>query len=692
MPTTVVKTLIYEIKWDDGDASKKADAWDRKLKDQGSTWINWGNIGARALNLVGQGVEKLADGFSKMITNSEAVEDSLSGVKRTANLSEDQITQLTKAVRELSSNQLQGAVSAEKLGEILEVAGQRGEIAGDQFEQTLQGALQFTEDIAKASQALDLSFGKTADALGKLQGPYGETTVSVGNLANSINVLADSTRAAAPEIINIAQRAAPALAAFRVGQGDLIGFSAAINALGISSYTGATALQTAFKQMTANTSAFAEAFGIDVEKLNNLVQTDITGAFTLLLEHINKMATETPAGTQKVAQALKDLKIQGAGVSTALLGLAGLGPELQSKFLDPANEGLTNMNSINAEFINSISRVSELWRALGTIWNNTIGAIGDAMLPMLRELLKAVNEQAIAFQNWFANSDFITNVLPGALDTLKGYLVELVQQSVAWVKSIDWSQLIQQVQAFVREIDFREVFDALKTIGHAFFSFMTDTLPTIIKLFESFWDRVESLVKTFNDFKGLIEPLLKLLEFGLKQLEIVIDAPTNALKGLYNLAQQFFPDFEGWISGAITKVAELGTKLLSLIPGMQKVEEEAYEKSLFPDMVMWAKETSSAIDSINSSLAATQASILNISDNLLTPQGLIGKSRASRSNPQNGLPQIQTGGVPAPIQGGMPESMNITLVAGDQEIGNWVAVTEDYKQQQEMRSFGGRWR
>lgn len=378
---------------------------------------------------------EISEVFTDSVKNSIALEDAMSGVKRTANLTSDQLEILTKDVRDMSSEQLRGAVSAEELAKVLELAGQKGLISGENFDETKQKALDFTKGIATAAQALDLSFEQTADKLGKFQGIYKGLPEDIGKTANAFNILADSTDASAKSMIEIASRVAPALSSFRVAQSDIIGLSGALDALGISPYTAATALQSLFKALTANTQGFADTFGIESKKLNELVQTDITGALQLVLEHLNRMANESPAGIQNVAMALKDLQISGAGVSTALLGLAGFGTDLKTKFLDPAAEGMKNTDSITKEFINSIARVGQLWGALSTIFENIFGQFTDSLIPIMREFLTFVNDTSIAFGRWVTAQGIIETLKTTTMTFWKEALEPMLIKFVEWIKN-----------------------------------------------------------------------------------------------------------------------------------------------------------------------------------------------------------------------------------------------------------------
>jgi len=633
---TTTDTLIGELKIKDS-WSKEFDAWDRHIKQMEKDWArvtktfntpSFSRIPSilktslvspflGAFNLItgaaAQTFTKIGtfakDIFKDAVSDSISLEDALSGVRRTANLTESQVGILMEKVRDLSTEELRGAVSAQNLGEILEVAGQRGELAGEKFEQTLQGALKFTEHIALASTALDLSFSKTADALGKLQGPYGQATVEVGFLANAINVLADSTKAAAPQIIQIAQKAAPALAAFRVGQSDLLGLSAAMDALGVTAYTSSTALQSAFKAMTSNTSAFAVAFGIDARRLNQLVQTDIVGAFTLLLKHVQKMATETPGGVQKVTQALKDLRISGAGVSTAILGLAGLGTELQTKFLDPAKEGITNMNSINAEFINSISKVEQIWAGLKTIWANTAGVISDQLLPLMRDLLLEIHEGAVAFRSWLKETDFVTRILPEALDSLKVTLTDMVYQAIEFVKNINWKSVGQSLKEIaqgaknfamslgdaLRNGDLNTIIDSVEGLAGS----LQFVLP-VLKFLKEGFGRLSDQIKTFRD---LTMPVFQAVVDIIVGTNDRVTAIIDTFKNLGKVTVEIFSKIVGWIKGPVVNaLVDFGQKIADVTKKILGLGKEAYQESVFPDISDWLTRNKNDVQALGAEL------------------------------------------------------------------------------------------
>jgi len=419
------------------------------------------SLAQSAFALIGDVISTAFNGLRDSIKNSIELEDAMSGVKRTANLTGEQIEALTKDVREMSNEQLKGAIAADDLAKILETAGQRGLIAGDNFEKTKNIALEFTKGVAMTAGALDLSFEKTADSLGKFATLMGMSADEIGKVGNAINVLSDTTDAASANIVNMAGRLAPVAASFKLSASDTLGFAAAMDSLGVSSYTGATALQTAFKQMTSNIDGFAKVFSLDVNKLRTLIQTDIGGAFEYLLQNIDKMATATPDGVEKVSLALKELKVSGAGVSTALLGLAGMGQELQQKFLDPAAQSITNMDSITKEFENTTSRASSLWASIGEIFVNTAGMFTDALIPVFDEALTYIRDIALQFSEWLVSQGIIENLKTSVIALWETGLKPLIASLVEWASqseelktflSVDIPVAIQSIIQWITQI------------------------------------------------------------------------------------------------------------------------------------------------------------------------------------------------------------------------------------------------
>jgi len=648
---------------------------ENNLKGLGRAFGVFGKLALGALGAVGSAISGLVSGLKKVVgiitdefkaafKSSVSLEDALSGARRTANLTDDQMVILTKSVRDLSSQELQGAVSAEKLGEILEAAGQQGLLSGQDFENSLKATLEFTKDVAMASAALDLSFGKTAQSLGTIKGAFEGSKTTVGEMANSFNVLADSTRASAPVMIEMAKRIAPALAPFRIAMGDMIGFTGAMSSMGISSEEAATALKGSFQVMARDTDAFAEAFGINTSEFNRLVQTDIGGAMELFLQSVQKMATETPEGIQIVSQNLKDLGLAGSGVSTAILGMANMGAKLQSDFLDPANKGLESMDSVTAEFINNITKFSQLWSALGVIWTNTSGTVTDQLLPGLKELLKHIVTGAQEFQKWMAAQGFIDQIRESLLALVQLDIIPFIKEFTNLAKESGIIQKFFQESipsgiastklALVGLISSFRVFISSIQEGNTVWESLLLAFPKL----KNFEEQLKSTWKSFKDIVDIFKEAgaaLKKADLDWHDFFMTVDAGMGFLKDFIGLIKDIVNPLDtaskvaGKLGDAIGSLWQNQDKLRftskhakeEIEDGTRAMEEQEYQlegASLTPALKRYgAQAIQSGMDSaqLTNQINSVSSSALMADSNISSMGASLGKASQAMSTGVN---------------------------------------------------------
>jgi len=439
------------------------------------------------------------------------LQDSLSGVRKTANLTSTQVDELANKVRDLSVETLKGAVSTEELGEILEIAGQQGILAGDSFDETSGAALKFAEDVAKMATALDLSFSKAADRLSAFNSAFGGLPENIGNVANAFNVLADTTQANVSPMLEMARRLAPVVSQLPILQSEVIGLTGALSALKIGPQQASTALSSLFKKMNSDTKAFAEAFAIDFESFNKLVQTDTTAAFEVLLNNISRMRDSGPEGIQLVSQALKELSLTGQGVSTVLLGLSGLGDSLRTDFLDPASEGITNMDSITQEFLNSTARLSSIWEGLGAIMTDIKVILGTDVVEALEIIAGSnIRDLALQFREWLESSQFLEEFLPDALQRIIDIVDALTLKAIQVADS------------------FR--FDGAKDAGEAFLVTLESIREWIATLPA---DTIrQRLVDAFQFAADTARTFFDLVTYGFQNVDAIVSAGRSVWEGL----------------------------------------------------------------------------------------------------------------------------------------------------------------
>jgi hypothetical protein len=283
------------------------------------------------------------------------------------------------------------------------------------------------------------------------------------------------------------------------------------------------------------------------------------------------------------------------------------------------------------------------------------------------------------------------------------------------VKAIDWNKLIQQVKEFVLNIDFRAIMnsiinsaktlwalfageggtaattaenlsDAIENIGPAI-----ETVTKAVVVLEKGWKGFTIAIKAAQDFTL---PFFQLLTDAAFLFNDAIDAIINTFKNVTTAIDNFFQPFDASIRKAIESVANLGQKILDLIPGLKKTEEISTGNSVFPDMVMWADRASESITGINNTLANTENKLIKLG--VLTGSALQGflaaeqtQLRAASGIPTapQGLPIASAGGLPT-SQAPQEQVLNATFVFDDQEVGKMTTVISGRQQQNARRVTG----
>ncbi|HDO19994.1 MAG TPA: phage tail tape measure protein, partial [Candidatus Bathyarchaeota archaeon] len=234
---------------------------DKSLKRHGTTWGKFGlglekmgglvkKVGMgfltllgpiflldAALRTVGQVAAWLFDPFVSF-------EDALFEVRKTADLTIDQMYELGDALTKLSKDV---PIAATALASIASEAGRLG-ISGT------QNLLSFTEAVAKLSIATTLTADQAAEALAKIREAFGLPIAEIENLGAVINELENTTAATTEEIVSAMKNigAAGKMMGFTVDQAAAL--SATLVAAGMAGERAGTRLRRTFQQLAANAS------------------------------------------------------------------------------------------------------------------------------------------------------------------------------------------------------------------------------------------------------------------------------------------------------------------------------------------------------------------------------------------------------------------------------------------------------
>lgn len=239
----------------------------------------------------------------------------LANVRKTSNLTGQQLEDLAQSALELSKTQPVDAatiLNVEALGAQLGIADESLE----SFARTCTG-LDIATDMNAEKAGTEMA--RFANIVGMTEGEfsnYGSTLVAIGN-----NMATTES-----EVSNMAQRFASAGSQAGLSSADILAMSAAMSSLGIRAEMGGSALSQTFIAISKAVSnggeeldAFAKAANMSSEEFASAWKTNAADTFNTLVEEIGKAS----ASGQDMNVILGDLGITGIRQSDVMRRLAG---------------------------------------------------------------------------------------------------------------------------------------------------------------------------------------------------------------------------------------------------------------------------------------------------------------------------------------------------------------------------------
>jgi len=324
-----------------------------------------------ALRTLGQIVNWLFDPFISF-------EDALYEVRKTANLTIDQMYELGDALTKLSKDVPMAVTS---LANIASEAGRLG-ISGT------QNLLSFTEAVAKLSIATTLTADQAAEALAKIREAFGLPITEIEKLGAVINELENTTAATTEEIVSAMKNigAAGKMMGFTVDQAAAL--SATLVAAGMAGERAGTRLRRVFQQLASNASKITKFMGSQAEAWAETLEKDPMKALMMYLKKLN----EIPSRVKRTEKAYEHFgEVAGFAIAT----LAENYPQLV-KNMEMAHEELKWGTSLQKEYSIAITKTSAKLQVFQNRAEAARRELGEALQPSLLSVkgaLVGVEEQ-----------------------------------------------------------------------------------------------------------------------------------------------------------------------------------------------------------------------------------------------------------------------------------------------------------
>lgn len=356
-------------------------------------------------------ISGFAFSIKNLITTQGELDDSLANIRKTTQMTADEVKQLNRDLGKIDTR-----TSRQDLREMAVVAGQLGIAKDDVFA--------FVSAVDKLNVALGDEIKGGAEEVSKTMGTLRNvlTDMKSSNIAddmlrigNAINELGAAGFATAPVIADFSNRIGGIGIPLGLTSDEVLGLSATLQELNVSTERGGTAVIKILQKMTTNTDTFAKIAGMSVKDFTKLVNTDLFAAFTKVLEG----SKQGGQSATLLAGIIKELEVTGAGASEVFAKLGNNTDMLREK-VGLAGASLQNTDSIMNEF---------------NIKNATLGATLNKLskefyslitLPSITEFFKNQVYHVVELVKWF-------KILPQFIEKYTVTLVLLTGATLTWV-------------------------------------------------------------------------------------------------------------------------------------------------------------------------------------------------------------------------------------------------------------------
>lgn len=320
---------------------------------------------------------KVKDAFVECTRASMEFEGAMTGVAKTTDLSDAELSNMSDAIMEMSTRI---PATTTEIAAVAEAAGQLG-IQKDAL-------LDFTRVMTMLGTATNMTAEDAATALARFANITGMSADNYDRLGSVIVDLGNNFATTESEITQMGTRLASGGKLAGLTEPQIMALAAAMSSVGIEAEAGGTAMtQTlnAIEKAVANgedaLQGFADVAGMSADEF---AQTWSTDALDALTAFIRGLGTLDERGESAVL-VLEDLGLKGIRQGNMLKSLALAADEMEravSTANTAWNENIALSNEANKRYATTESKLTMMQNA----YNNLKVAVGDAFEPALRKL------------------------------------------------------------------------------------------------------------------------------------------------------------------------------------------------------------------------------------------------------------------------------------------------------------------
>src|SRR6056300_767988 len=343
-------------------------------------------------------------------------EDSFAGIKKTVDASSAEFDKLQGSIRTLST---EIPIAASQLNQIGELGGQLGVESS--------GLPRFIETIAKLGVATRLSTETAALSLARLQTIFQLPETQVANLASSLVELGNNFAALEDEILSTALRLAAGAKVAGATVADTLAIATALQAVGVQSQAGGTAMARVFQAITLATqggnkelNTFASVTGMTAESFKTLATDDPAKALNVFLIALK----DAGDSGRNVIEILEELGLKQQRTIRALLAVSEAG-DLLSDTLNTANLAYDLNIALQEEANKRFETAKSQVKLMKNSFTELRIEMGQFFLPALKNIVAGMTGLSESLQDSEKGTGGMSKgvwALVGTLSTLFGVM------------------------------------------------------------------------------------------------------------------------------------------------------------------------------------------------------------------------------------------------------------------------------
>lgn len=398
--------------------TNRIDALKKEQEEVAEGAQTFGNKASQAFSTVHEAIvaagiatalKEVYEYFADCAKASMDFESAMTGVAKTTDLTDDELSAMSDAIKEMST---EIPATTEELAAIAESAGQLGIHK--------ESLLDFTEIMAMLGTSTNMTADEAATSLSRLANITGMSQEDFDRLGATIVDLGNNLATTEKEIVDMSMRIAGAGAQVGMTEAEIMSFSGALSSVGIEAEAGGSAFSTLISNMSLavqqggdGLEQFADVAGMSAAEFAAAFEEDAAGAIIQFIQGLGNMESE---GRSAIA-VLDDMGLSDIRMRDALLRAAGASDVFTNALQIGSNawdENTALVNEASKRYATTQSQLTMMQNA----YKNLKVAIGDAYTPALQKAYSVGTQVLNAVSQFIKQNPALVNAITAFVGVL----------------------------------------------------------------------------------------------------------------------------------------------------------------------------------------------------------------------------------------------------------------------------------